>query len=70
MNYYILKNKSNEYFYNLKNFLDSPEFGVFNLTSITLFEDEKQALTCKSNLENILEEDIYIEKLSVTLSSL
>lgn len=70
MTYYILKNKNNEYFYNLKNFLDSPEFGAFNLSSITLFEDKKQALTCKSNLENILEEDIYIEQLSVTISSL
>lgn len=70
MNYYILKNKNNEYFYTLKNFLDSPEFGTFNLSQITLFEDEKQALTCKSNLENILEEAIYIEKLSVEISSL
>lgn len=70
MTYYILKNKNSEYFYSLKNFLDSPEFGTFNLTSVTLFEDKNQALTCKSNLENILEDDIYIEQLNVTISSI
>lgn len=70
MNYYILKNNNDEYFYSLKNFLDSPEFGPFNLTSVTLFEDKKQALTCKSNLENILEDTIYIEQVSVTISSI
>lgn len=70
MNYYILKNKNNEYFYTLKNFLDSPEFGAFNLSSMTLFEDKTQALTCKSNLENILEEEVYIEKLLTKIVSI
>lgn len=70
MTYYILKNKNNEYFYNLKNFLDSPEFGVFNLSSMTLFNTEIEASTCKSNLENILDESIVIEKISVTITSI
>ena len=70
MSYYILKNKNNEYFYNLKNFLDSPEFGKFKLSSMTLFEDKNQAITCKNNLENILETELILEKITVTIETL
>lgn len=68
MKFYILKNQNGEYFYNQKNFLDSPEFGAFNLSSMTLFEKESYAATCKTNIENITDMDLSIEELSVSIT--
>lgn len=64
--YYIIKNESDEYFYSLKNFLDTPEFGNFNLAAITTFEELTLAETCKSNLESLSNSKYFIEELNIS----
>lgn len=66
--YYILKNENNKYFYSLKNFLDSPEFGDFDMSQITMFDDISLAETSRVNLEAICNHSIFIEKIEINIS--
>lgn len=66
--YYVLKNENNKYFYSLKNFLDSPEFGDFDMASVTAFDSKFLAETTKVNLEAISNHSISIEKIEMNMS--
>lgn len=70
MEFFVIKNNDGKYFYNHKNFLDSPEFGEFNIAAMTLFETVNHASTCKNNLESVFDMDVSIQKLTVSLSEL
>ena len=65
--YYVLKKKSDEYFYGFEEGVGIPKFGEFNLSLLYTFNDVNSAQQCEKILEAQGHLDVLVVELVISL---